>query len=201
MVFLELIDSDEQETISSQRHRYHREIVSAVKRKGLAGYWRFCDCFIIDRGDISQNDSILYILRQGIIYHISVSAYYSIITYYSILSYTEARMALMIRSDLQPTMAELSCLPVQGRTINIAMAVPKHKTTTFGMGLLLDQDIVGDIIGRCGDNNVIANTEVLQAWLDGKGGIVTWRYLWTILYIIGCLDLSKDIMYTFNFLL
>ena len=50
--------------------------------------------------------------------------------------------------------------------------MPLHKSKEFGMGLLSDRNIVGDIIGRCGDNLMRANTEVLQAWLDGKGGNV-----------------------------
>ena len=97
----------------------------------------------------------------------------------------------MNRADLRPTMAELTCLPVRGRILNIPKEVPLHKSELFGMGLLSDGNIVGDIIGRCGDNLMRANTEVLQAWLDGKGENVTWRYLWTILSTIGCLDLSR----------
>ena len=84
MVFLDLIDSDEQETILSQRSRYDRSdnIVSVVKRKGLAGYWRFYDCVFMDR-DTLRN--------------------------YSVLSYTEAREAHVNHADLRPTMAELTC--------------------------------------------------------------------------------------------
>ena len=76
MVFLDLIDSDERETILSQRSTIDRShnIVSAVKRKGLAGYWRFCDCLVMDRSmshiskdwNMSHNEYISYVLCRGI---------------------------------------------------------------------------------------------------------------------------------------
>ena len=93
-----------------------------------------------------------------------------------ICHYTEAPVG---RTGLRPTMAELIYLPVRGRIINVPKEVPKHKSMEFGMYLLSDRDIVDDIVDICGGDYVKANTDFLQAWLDGKGGHspVTWDYL------------------------
>ena len=92
-------------------------------------------------------------------------------------------------------MVELTCFPLAGREVDLAVEIGVHYYT-FGVQLL--QDSTGSQVSalekKQRESPVDVNHQIFALWLQGKGRQpVTWGTLMTVLQGVGLCQLAKDI--------
>ena len=92
-------------------------------------------------------------------------------------------------------MVELTCFPLAGREVDLAVEIGVHYYT-FGVQLL--QDSTGNQVSalekEMGKNAQDINHQIFTFWLHGKGRQpVTWGTLVAVLQDVGLEQLAKDI--------